>query len=1209
MTKKWLLWLFATLLLASNTNAQKKGEYQSLFWEISGNGLQKPSYLFGTMHVSQKMVFHLGEPWFNAIDSVDMVALEMNPETWIDDLIESDLINTSIRSAMSTGLSQRDLFNLKKKPYQIGRDRLTYIASALSEDPEIVNDIMYRYQGNNGDLEEDSWLDMYIYQTGTKLGKQATGLETFEESMVSLQKSAMPDDDEDSKNYYKKMSKNYELTSQLDVAYRNGDLDLLDSIYNRISTKNTVKYLINERNERFAVRMDSIMKTKSLFTGVGAAHLPGQMGVINLLRKMGYKVRPIAVGERDAVKKKKLEETFVDRSFSRWYSKDSIVSVETPVKPVELYSTGANKLEVAADLTNSTHYTISRIKTYANVLGESKQQTWKTIDSLLYDNVPGKILEQKELNVDGYKAVDLKTRSRKGHVILIRIIQLPEEILILKVSAPDEKLVDKFGEKFIKSVNVKKEQKAEWQKFSFPDKTFTVEMPEKPVFYGKTALSSMLLTTDLLASDDKTNTSFYLSAMPEGNTRYLEEDTFALSVTARDFAKSNDFTEVKKQFVTYKGYKTLKATYTDSKQRNVDVMYVLQNMTYYIAAAYYNKPNPSINRFFESMQFGLPEYTEFYDLSDTTVFITSKVPYKPKFDYTSLTRMQYKMYGRSKADTTDVVTESQVFFDKQNNEAISVEVFKNSRYYKMESEKEFVRLAKLYASEFGDYTVKNEKLQKIDGGLQLDFYLTDTNSIKTIRCKVLLKNQTKYLVQAYVDPVLGESKFITTFFDNFKPIDSLTGKDVFAYKGDLLFKDIYSTDTNQVNAAVSAIFDIKSEAKYLSEYIKLAKHIPAQAKNPIAFKSMMYRKIGKVGDKSVIPFLKEEYMRAGDTADYQFAILRGLCLMNRPEAITAYKELLLTETPFGQSNSTFMLFDGLRDSIKLAASLYPDLFDLLIVDEYKMGVYNLLADLIDSNAVSPTVYKDKLSIILNEGKMNLKRVLANVEDESDYDSDYGYNEGEGKLETFNRLLLPYYDQPNVKAHFDKLFASENKNLKLSTLSLFIAKGKKIDTATVNTLAADDKYRIDTYKTLQKAKKLNLFPSQYKTADYFAKALLTDEFYIADKDSVQLIETRKMEWKGKKGTLYIYKYKAGGYNSTGYKLAYVGLLPTEGDKMPTENEFTVSGLDALDEDEEQAKQVNDMLVEVLRDSRKNDYSKYYYSIEDEEYERKHSNYYD
>src|SRR5687767_1371790 len=76
-------------LIFSSASAQKRAavkKYPSLFWEITGKGLKKPSYLFGTMHVSSKMVFHLSDSFYYAMRNTDAVALELNPEVWQDEM-------------------------------------------------------------------------------------------------------------------------------------------------------------------------------------------------------------------------------------------------------------------------------------------------------------------------------------------------------------------------------------------------------------------------------------------------------------------------------------------------------------------------------------------------------------------------------------------------------------------------------------------------------------------------------------------------------------------------------------------------------------------------------------------------------------------------------------------------------------------------------------------------------------------------------------------------------------------------------------------------------------------------------------------------------------------------------------------------------------------------------------------------------------------
>src|SRR6201989_1596321 len=74
---------------------QKK--YPALLWEITGNGLKKPSYLFGTMHVSSKLVFHLSDSFYLDIKSADVVALELDPQLWQDQLFKFENMELNLR--------------------------------------------------------------------------------------------------------------------------------------------------------------------------------------------------------------------------------------------------------------------------------------------------------------------------------------------------------------------------------------------------------------------------------------------------------------------------------------------------------------------------------------------------------------------------------------------------------------------------------------------------------------------------------------------------------------------------------------------------------------------------------------------------------------------------------------------------------------------------------------------------------------------------------------------------------------------------------------------------------------------------------------------------------------------------------------------------------------------------------------------------------
>ena len=75
--------LFLLTFLSISAFAQEK-KYQSLFWEISGNGLTKKSYMYGTMHVSDKVSFHLSDTFFEKLLASDFIANESEPNTWTE---------------------------------------------------------------------------------------------------------------------------------------------------------------------------------------------------------------------------------------------------------------------------------------------------------------------------------------------------------------------------------------------------------------------------------------------------------------------------------------------------------------------------------------------------------------------------------------------------------------------------------------------------------------------------------------------------------------------------------------------------------------------------------------------------------------------------------------------------------------------------------------------------------------------------------------------------------------------------------------------------------------------------------------------------------------------------------------------------------------------------------------------------------------------
>ena len=114
------LLFFLSMSLTAQQKTEKK--YPALLWEITGNGLKKPSYLFGTMHVSSKLVFHLSDSFYVDIKSTDVVALELDPQLWQDQLFRFENMESNLK--FYTQGAPNDFVNEKSFQLEPYDDRL-----------------------------------------------------------------------------------------------------------------------------------------------------------------------------------------------------------------------------------------------------------------------------------------------------------------------------------------------------------------------------------------------------------------------------------------------------------------------------------------------------------------------------------------------------------------------------------------------------------------------------------------------------------------------------------------------------------------------------------------------------------------------------------------------------------------------------------------------------------------------------------------------------------------------------------------------------------------------------------------------------------------------------------------------------------------------------------------------------------------------------
>ncbi|HWB62198.1 MAG TPA: TraB/GumN family protein [Chitinophagales bacterium] len=1158
------LTFFCFLLITLSITAQDK-KYQGLLWKISGNGMSKPSYLYGTMHVSNKVAFHLGDAFFKAIDSVSEVALELNPDTWLEEYMNSqEFLSSFSTNFYFTDYSTNDPF---EKTLDIYKYQKPTIEAELSTDPALINTFMFRSDKSKADFQEDTYLDLYIYQTAKKLGKTVHGLESLPELNRDNDNAERAKAHED--NSIKRGKSNYMFDGgdKIEEAYRRGDLYDLDSLNALLSTDSTREYIIFKRNKVMVARMVAIMKNHPLFTGVGAAHLPGEKGVIELLRAQGYTVEPVDMGERDAEKREQIENMKVERKFSAFSPPDSLFSVEIPKPVFCVKERWLQQNYLSADMVNGIYYTVSRIKSYAELRHFSKAKVQKMVDSLLYENVPGKIIEQKDIEKNGYPGTYVLNKTRKGDYQAYNIFFTGPEIIIFKVSGTGESAKGEYGQRFLNSIVLSNRVSNNWQTVTAADSSFSVLLPGKPVNYLQHPPVYSGNKTDLIATDTTTGNAYMVVRTTISNPDYFEEDTFEMSLMAESFGDKNLYKERKRWWTELNGRKALQALYATPDSQIVEALFINQNLNFYTLAVYYTNDSSNNNRFLTSLKTRLPVYMHFETFNDSILHFSVQLPYK----HIISNYMKTWSYGTLNANPVKFQSKLETFTVPGSFETVEVKYYQYCPYYQNDDTAEFIKRRRKYESKYGDFIIKGQSSSLNKGDLTVNFLLTDTNTSKQLYERILMRNGLRYTISAYIDTLLGPSKFVQQFLESFAPADTVIGTSLFTDHSQIFLNDILSTDSlTRVHA-----LDQADEAEFTNtsypSLIKAFDQIPATT-SYADIKTALYLKFADVKTKAALPYLKKAYFDAGDTSQFQFAILYSLAKMHTTDAISLFGKLVTSETPLSdERKDIYEAFAPLYDSVALSKNLFPDLLDLITIDEYRYEVFSMLADLLDSNLVKPSLYKNYKGIILNQAKLELKRESGARKTAS------GDKENNYKLQNYITILMPFHKEEKVRDYFDRLIKTDNPYVKMA-LAIKLEKNKEpVGDSVWYDLAKDEKRRVYLYSQLKKNNMESLYPEKFKTQAQFNESILKG--FIPSEtntlDSVVLLVNTPIDYRGEKGRVYLYKYKV--KKDKNWKLAMLGLQPEDENKVDSHYELFDIRNEYLDNNKTAEEQLHTLIL--------------------------------
>ncbi len=284
--------IFTCTFIFSQTITDK-----SLLWKVYGNGASDTSYLYGTIHMIEKKDFKITPQIKRTFKRANTLVMEVNLE--MDDQTKKVIAKQIMfpnRKTIKDYLSLSDYQYFHS--YMIDTLKIMPLKVTIYEmmTPFFLQAIILKEQMNKAVSYEEKYAKM-------AKKKEKLFVETMQEQLnivagdsLDVQADKLIKDMRagkmNAKKEFKQMTDLY-VQQDLQGLYNYIVQSMAESEENPLKSKEMIAKMLVNRNKNWIPKLENWMKTKSLFIAVGAGHLAGEEGVINLLKKEGYFVEPI----------------------------------------------------------------------------------------------------------------------------------------------------------------------------------------------------------------------------------------------------------------------------------------------------------------------------------------------------------------------------------------------------------------------------------------------------------------------------------------------------------------------------------------------------------------------------------------------------------------------------------------------------------------------------------------------------------------------------------------------------------------------------------------------------------------------------------------------------------------------------------------------------------------------------------------------------
>lgn len=285
--KKLTLLLFAMAVAVSNLYGQQNNN--SRLWKISGNSLEEASYLYGTFHLLCPDDLNIQQKVTQAMDASDQLVLELD----FDDPSVVPQIQQNM--AFTDGTTAADYLN--DSEYKLLSD---FFRDSLNMPFERLKSIKPFFLSSMTLMHFLGCQPVSFEQRLTKMAGERSmevkGLETVGEQLSFIDNLPMEYKKKMLMENLKEYDKSKKMFDKMVGFYREGNLDGINNLSENYMSEDYARFkdeLLVKRNQRWVPAVTRMIGESPSFIAVGASHLPGDKGLIQLLRQEGYRVEPV----------------------------------------------------------------------------------------------------------------------------------------------------------------------------------------------------------------------------------------------------------------------------------------------------------------------------------------------------------------------------------------------------------------------------------------------------------------------------------------------------------------------------------------------------------------------------------------------------------------------------------------------------------------------------------------------------------------------------------------------------------------------------------------------------------------------------------------------------------------------------------------------------------------------------------------------------